>query len=90
MQDKHEDALVAANRAVTIAPGDSMTMLYLGYYLHWTGRGAEAVAAIRKSMELNPCICPGETRRTWIGWVWSASLQDCMRNPILNSKKAIE
>jgi adenylate cyclase len=90
MQDKHEDALVAANRAVTIAPGDSTTMLYLGYYLHWVGRGAEGVAAIRKSMELNPMYLSGRnpTYLDWMGMVcFTAGLYE---ESILNSKKAIE
>ena len=38
MQGKHDDALAAANTAATMVPGDSETMLWLGYYLHWVGR----------------------------------------------------
>ena len=30
MQGKHDEALVAANRAATIVPGDSITLLRLG------------------------------------------------------------
>ena len=59
MQGKHDDALAAVNRAVSIAPGDSMTLVWLGYYLHWVGRGEEAVAAVKKSMELNPMYLSG-------------------------------
>jgi adenylate cyclase len=54
MQGKHDDALAAANRAASLVPGDSDTIVWLGYYLHWVGRGEEAVAAIKKSRELNP------------------------------------
>lgn len=54
MQGKHDDALAAANRAASLVPGDSDTIAWLGYYLHWVGRGEEAVAAARKSRELNP------------------------------------
>jgi len=59
MQGKHEDALTAANTAATIVPGDSITIMWLGYYLQWVGRGEEAVAALRKSMELNPMYLSG-------------------------------
>jgi class 3 adenylate cyclase len=54
MQGKHDDALAAANRAASLVPGDSDTIAWLEYYLHWVGRGEEAVAAVKKSRELNP------------------------------------
>ncbi|HVN94873.1 MAG TPA: tetratricopeptide repeat protein, partial [Syntrophorhabdaceae bacterium] len=54
MQGKHDDALAAANRAANIQPGDSDTIVWLGYYLNWVGRGEEAIAAVKKSRELNP------------------------------------
>jgi TolB-like protein/Tfp pilus assembly protein PilF len=59
MQGKHDDALAAASRAANIVPGDSDTIAWLGYYLHWTGRGEEAVAAVKKSRELNPLYLSG-------------------------------
>ena len=59
MQGKHDDALAAANRAANIVPGDSDTIVWLGYYLHWVGRGEEAVAAVKKSRELNPMYLSG-------------------------------
>jgi tetratricopeptide (TPR) repeat protein len=59
MQGKHEDALAAANTAATLVPGDSETMLWLGFYLHWAGRGAEAIEVIKKAIELNPMYLSG-------------------------------
>jgi adenylate cyclase len=59
MQGKQDDALAAANRAANIQPGDSDTMVWLGYYLNWVGRGEEAVAAVKKSRELNPMYLSG-------------------------------
>jgi adenylate cyclase len=59
MQGKQDDALAAANRAANIQPGDSDTMVWLGYYLNWVGRGEEAVSAVKKSRELNPMYISG-------------------------------
>jgi len=53
-QGKQDDALAAASRAAAILPGDSDTIVWWGYYLTWVGRGEEAIAAIKKSRELNP------------------------------------
>jgi adenylate cyclase len=54
MQGKHDDALAAINTGLSVAPSNDLIWVWLGYYLHWVGRGEEAVAAVRKSMELNP------------------------------------
>ena len=60
LQGKHDDAVAAMNKAAVIAPGDSITLLWLGAYLQWAGRGEEAFAAIKKSMELNPMYLWGK------------------------------
>jgi adenylate cyclase len=60
LQGRQDDAVAAMNRAVMIAPSDSLSILWLGAYLHWAGRGEEAVAVIRKSMELNPMYLSGK------------------------------
>jgi len=54
MKGQHDDALAAAMSAVRIQQGNSMTLLWLGFYLHWAGRGEEAVQAIKKAQQLNP------------------------------------
>jgi len=54
MKGQHDDALAAAMAAVRIEQGNSMTHLWLGFYLHWAGRGEEAVQAIKKAQQLNP------------------------------------
>jgi len=51
---QHEDALAAASEAVRIEPGGYNSNMWLGFYLHWMGRGEEAVKAIKKAQQLNP------------------------------------
>jgi len=51
---EHEDALAAASAAVRIEPGGYNTNIFLGFYLHWMGRGEEAVKAVKKAQQLNP------------------------------------
>jgi adenylate cyclase len=58
-QGKHDEALAAANRAAAILPGDSDTLVWLGYYLNWVGRAEEAITAIKKARELNPMYLYG-------------------------------
>jgi tetratricopeptide (TPR) repeat protein len=89
-QGKHDDALAAANRAGAILPGDSETIVYLGYYLNWGGRAEEAITAIKKSRELNPMYLYGG----WPGYLgfmgqacFTAGLYE---ESISNMKKAIE
>jgi adenylate cyclase len=90
MQRKHDDALAAANTAAAIVPGDSETMLWFGYYLQWVGRAQESVAAVRKSIELNPMYLSGRnpTYLDFMGQVcFTAGLYE---ESILNIKKIIE
>jgi len=54
MKKQHEDALAAVSAAVRIEPGSYDSNIWLGYYLHWMGRGEEAVKAIKKAQQLNP------------------------------------
>ena len=89
-QGKHDDALAAANTAAAILPGDSDTIVWLGYYLHWVGRTEEAITAIKKSRELNPMYLYG-------GWpVYLASMgfacftAGLYEESVWNIKKAIE
>ena len=51
---QHDDALATMREAVEILPGNSATLLWLGFYLVWVGRGEEAILAIKKAQELNP------------------------------------
>jgi adenylate cyclase len=54
MKRQHEDALAAASEAVRIEPGGYNSNMWQGYYLHWMGRGEEAVKVVRKAQQLNP------------------------------------
>jgi TolB-like protein/Tfp pilus assembly protein PilF len=51
---QHDDALAAAITAVRIEPGGFDAHFWLGFYLHWAGRGEEAVKAIKEAQQLNP------------------------------------
>jgi tetratricopeptide (TPR) repeat protein len=54
MKRQHEDALAAASAAVRIEPGGYNSNMFQGFYLHWMGRGEEAVKALKKAQQLNP------------------------------------
>jgi len=51
---QHEDALAAASAAVRIEPGGYNSNIFQGFYLHWMGRGEEAIKAVKKAQQLNP------------------------------------
>lgn len=90
VQGQHDDALIAANTAVTIVPGDSETLMWLGFYLHWAGRGEEAVATVKKAIELNPMYLHGRNPAylNFMGMAcFTAGLYE---DSILNIKKTIE
>jgi len=54
LKRRHDDALAAAIKATMVQPGDSWPIVWEGFYLHWVGRGDEAVEAIKKARLLNP------------------------------------
>jgi TolB-like protein/lipopolysaccharide biosynthesis regulator YciM len=54
MKRRHDDALAAITEAVRIQPSLAQAHLFHGFYLHWMGRGEEAVQAIEKALQLNP------------------------------------
>ncbi len=60
---QQDEALAAARTALTLVPGDAQAYLWLGFYLHWAGRGEEAVEAIKKARQLNPKYLEG--RNPW-------------------------
>ena len=81
---------IPPTRPAAILPGDSETIVYLGYYLNWGGRAEEAITAIKKSRELNPMYLYGG----WPGYLgfmgqacFTAGLYE---ESISNMKKAIE
>jgi adenylate cyclase len=89
-QGKHDEALAAANRAAAILPGDSDTLVWLGYYLNWVGRAEEAITAIKKARELNPMYLYGgwPVYLAFMGFAcFTAGLYE---ESIWNIKKAIE
>jgi tetratricopeptide (TPR) repeat protein len=89
-QGKHDDALAAANRAANIVPGDSDTIVWLGYYLHWVGRGEEAVGTVKKSRELNPMYLSGRNA-TYLDFMGMACFTAGQyEESISNVKNAIE
>jgi len=92
MQGKHDDALAAADTAVRIVPGDSHTMLWLGYFLHWVGRGQEAIEVIKKATELNPKHLFGRYRNPqYLDWMAMACFTAGLyEEAISKMKKSIE
>ncbi len=64
MKRQHEDALAAASAAIRIEPGGYNSNMWLGFYLHWMGRGEEAVKALKKAQQLNPKYL--DDRVSWI------------------------
>jgi TolB-like protein/tetratricopeptide (TPR) repeat protein len=88
-QGKHDDAVVAAEKAASLAPGDAMTIKWLGYYLHWAGRGEEAVVALKKSIEMDPI---GSLRdQGYLDFLsWACFTAGRYEESISNMKRAIE
>jgi TolB-like protein/Flp pilus assembly protein TadD len=54
MRREHDQAVTEARAAIRAQPGDADAHSYLGFYLHWAGRGEEAVESVRTAMRLNP------------------------------------
>jgi len=54
MKREHDKAVAAMREAVRIQPSDSDAYEFLGYFLHWSGRGGEAINAVKTAMRLNP------------------------------------
>ncbi|MFC1817104.1 adenylate/guanylate cyclase domain-containing protein [Thermodesulfobacteriota bacterium] len=54
---EHDKAIAAMEEWIRIQPGSADAYLFLGFNLHWAGRGEEAIDSVKKSMRLNP----GET-----------------------------
>jgi TolB-like protein/Tfp pilus assembly protein PilF len=54
MKHKHDMAVAAMQEAVRIQPSNADAYEYLGYFLHWSGRGGEAINAVKTAMRLNP------------------------------------
>ncbi len=54
MKHQHDKAIAAAQEAIGIQPSDANGYHRLGYFLHWAGRGREAIIAVKTAMRLNP------------------------------------
>jgi adenylate cyclase len=89
-QGKYDDALAAANRAVNIVPGDSDTIVWLGYYLNRAGREVEAIEVIKKARELNPMYLSGGYPVYVDFMAMACFTAGLYEEAISNMKKAIE
>ena len=90
MKRRHDEALAAATSAARILPGDSMTLMYLGFCLHWAGRGQEAIKVIKEAQQLNPKYQYGRSPGflDWLGYAYfTAGLYE---ESIVVWKKAID
>jgi TolB-like protein len=90
MQGKHDDALAAINTGVSIAPNNDVMRLWQGFYLNWAGRGEEAVAAVKKSMDLNPMYLHGRTTMYLDFMAYACFTAGLYEESISNAKKSIE
>jgi adenylate cyclase len=90
MQGKHDDALATIDIGVSMAPGNSTMLGWLGYYLHWAGRGEEAIAAVKRSRELNPLYLSGRDPLYLDFMGWACFTAGRYEESISNIKKAIE
>ncbi len=68
MKRRHDDALAAAKAAARIMPGDSIILMYLGFCLHWVGRGEEAIKVIKEAQQLNPKYLHGRNP-SFLDWL---------------------
>jgi adenylate cyclase len=59
MKKQYDDAVDAVITTTRLLPGDSSAHVWLGFYLHWAGRGEKAVEAIKKARQLNPKYMEG-------------------------------
>jgi adenylate cyclase len=90
MKGQHDDALAAAMTAARILPSDSYTLMYLGFCLHWVGRGEEAIKVIKEAQQLNPKYLYGRNPSflDWLGYAYfTAGLYE---ESIVVWKKAID
>ena len=51
---EHEKAVATMEAAVAAVPNNADAYRYLGLFLHWAGRGSEAVAALQAFQRLDP------------------------------------
>jgi cytochrome c-type biogenesis protein CcmH/NrfG len=49
-----DKAVLTMRRAVELQPSDADAWSFLGFYLHWSGHGDEAIAAIKNAQRLDP------------------------------------
>jgi adenylate cyclase len=56
----YDEALASAERAVALGPGDAEAHATLSFVLTFSGRYAEAIAAIEAAMRLNPNLPTGD------------------------------
>jgi TolB-like protein/class 3 adenylate cyclase len=51
---KHDKAIATMEEWIRIQPGFADAYKHMGFFLHWAGRGDDAIDFIKKSMRLNP------------------------------------
>ena len=51
---EYDKAIITMRRAVELQPSDADAWTFLGFYLHWSGHGDEAVTAINTAQRLSP------------------------------------
>ena len=51
---EHDKAIAAMEEGIRIQPGSADAHRYMAFFLHWSGRGDEAVESMRKAIRLDP------------------------------------
>jgi tetratricopeptide (TPR) repeat protein len=54
IKGQHDNAVEAAMSLRRRYPGDAGSQITLGFFLHWAGRGVDAVRMIKKGLKLDP------------------------------------
>ena len=54
MKGMHDNAIETMTEALRIQPNDADAYGHLGFYLHWAGRGKEAIRAVKTGRRLTP------------------------------------
>jgi len=51
---EHDKAIAAMEEGIRVQPGTADAYRYMGFFLHWAGRGDEAIDFVKKSIRLDP------------------------------------
>ena len=65
MKHQHDEAIAAAREAIRIEPSGAVVYAALGHFLHWAGRGDEAIDALKTAARSDP-----KRNMAWLGFAY--------------------